>query len=161
MSACATAGVGGLERPASQTDLEVTPVDSTEQTEDVFDRAVLEHAGTEMGTAIARGVAMANKLGAESRDLSEETTITAKIGGSVMVVARGIIVAVVALIVLGALYSTQIVANPDNPNQWTNMTDTFANYGTTAFTLIGVGLIAVGAGVALSYFGGMGGGGGR
>jgi hypothetical protein len=74
-------------------------------------------------------------------------------------VARGIIVAVVALIVLSALYSTDIVSNPTEQNAWTNMTQTFADYGTTAFTLIGVGLIAVGAGTALAYFGGMGGGG--
>ncbi|ELZ95000.1 hypothetical protein C440_07987 [Haloferax mucosum ATCC BAA-1512] len=125
----------------------------------MFDRAALKHAGTDMGTALAAGVATADKLGLGSRELSDETTITAEIGGSVMVVARGIIVAVVALIVLGALYSTDIVSNPDNQNAWTNMTGTFADYGTTAFTLIGVGLIAVGAGVALSYFGGMGGGG--
>ncbi|RDZ39412.1 hypothetical protein C5B91_20175 [Haloferax sp. Atlit-10N] len=159
MSACATAGVSGLERPAPQTDLEVTPGDTDELTDDRFERAALEHAGTDMGTAIAAGCAIADHLGIESRNLDEETTITARIGGSVMVVARGIIVAVVALIVLGALYSTDIVSNPDNVNAWTNMTDTFADYGTTAFTLIGVGLIAVGAGVALSYFGGMGGGG--
>ena len=94
-------------------------------------------------------------------DVREQEETTAKVGGSVMVVARGIIVAVVALIVLSALYSTDIVSNPTNQNQWTNMTQTFADYGTTAFTLIGVGLIAVGAGVALSYFGGMGGASGR
>ncbi|WP_396614091.1 hypothetical protein ACH9L7_20320 (plasmid) [Haloferax sp. S1W] len=158
MSACGTAGVGELERPVSQTNLEVTSADDEEQTEDVFDRAAREHAGTVMGTALATGITAANEFGVESRDLSEETTITAKIGGSVMVVTRGIIISVVALIVLGALYSTDIVANPKNPNQWTNMTVEFANYGTTAFSLIGVGLISVGAGVALSYFGGMGGG---
>jgi hypothetical protein len=94
-------------------------------------------------------------------DSDEETSENTRafVGGSVMMVARGIIVAVVALIVLSALYSTDIVSNPTEQNAWTNMTQTFADYGTTAFTLIGVGLIAVGAGTALAYFGGMGGGG--
>lgn len=97
----------------------------------------------------------------DRQEQAEETpeNTRAFVGGSVMMVARGIIVAVVALIVLSALYSTDIVANPTEQNAWTNMTATFADYGTTAFTLIGVGLIAVGAGTALAYFGGMGGGG--
>jgi hypothetical protein len=138
----------------------VTPVDETDVAgQDVLDRFAQKHVGTDMGLALAAGLRAAERIGFGSQPLDEKTTTTAKIGGSVMVVARGIIVAVVALIVLGALYSTDIVSNPDNTNAWTNMTDTFADYGTTAFTLIGVGLIAVGAGVALSYFGGMGGGG--
>ncbi|WP_224332882.1 hypothetical protein [Haloprofundus halobius] len=124
--------------------------------------AVREDADFKLWNATLAGKAFANKtVGEVSVDeVHEAETTTAKIGGSVMVVARGIIVAVVALIVLGALYGTDIVSDPDTENEWTNMTDTFADYGTTAFTLIGVGLIAVGAGVALSYFGGMGNGGG-
>lgn len=102
--------------------------------------------------------ALTSTPGTVTPESTQTRTTTANVGGSIMVVARGIIVAVVALIVLSALYSTDIVANPTVTNQWTNMTETFADYGTTAFTLIGVGLIAVGAGVALSYFGGMGGG---
>ena len=112
--------------------------------------------------AASSGHAVANRALGERgtrRELEEAETTTAYVAGSVMMVARGIIVAVVALIVLGALYSTDIVANPDNENAWTNMTDTFADYGTTAFTLIGVGLIAVGAGTALAYFSSFGGGG--
>lgn len=115
--------------------------------------------------ALSQGQATADTVLGHGRGTREELddaeTTRAFVGGSVMMVARGIIVAVVALIVLGALYNTDIVSNPQNANQWTNMTTTFADYGTTAFTLIGVGLIAVGAGTALAYFGGMGGGGGR
>lgn len=126
-------------------------------------RASIEYAEmNELGALdYAKGKADALGFDATVDDVRDADETTAKVGGSVMVVARGIIVAVVALIVLSALYSTDIVANPDNTNEWTNMTSTFADYGTTAFTLIGVGLIAVGAGVALSYFGGMGQNGGR
>lgn len=82
--------------------------------------------------------------------------------GPIQEVGRGIMYAVVVLIVLGALYNTKIVANPDNPNAWTNLTATFADYGTTAFIMIGLGFIALGAAVALSYLGAFGdGNGGR
>jgi len=123
----------------------------------------LREGSIAVDNALATGEAIADRLGLDTtlEDVAEADTTTASVGGSIIVVARGVIIAVVALIVLSALYSTDIVSNPENNNTWTQMFDTFAGYGSTAFTLIGVGLIAVGAGVALSYFGNMGGGGGR
>ncbi|RDZ39337.1 hypothetical protein C5B86_19495 [Haloferax sp. Atlit-19N] len=112
------------------------------------------------GQALNRGLETAQRLGIEPKQehFAEDATTTARISGSIMMVSQAIIVAVVALIVLGSLYSTEIVANPTYNNTWTSMFDTFANYGETAFILIGVGLIAAGASVALGFFGGMGGG---
>ncbi|REA03888.1 hypothetical protein DEQ92_10330 [Haloferax sp. Atlit-6N] len=112
------------------------------------------------GQALNRGLEAAQRLGIEPKQehFTEDATTTARISGSIMMVSQAIIVAVVALIVLGSLYSTEIVANPTYNNTWTSMFDTFANYGETAFILIGVGLIAAGASVALGFFGGMGGG---
>ena len=46
-------------------------------------------------------------------------------------------------------------------NTFQALYSTFASYGETAYIMIGLGLIALGASVALSYFGGFGGGGGR
>jgi len=83
----------------------------------------------------------------------------AGVAGPVMTIGRAILVAVVILIVLGELYATDIVANPTNPNTFTNLTSTFASYGETAYIMVGLGLIALGASVALSFFGGFGGGG--
>lgn len=83
----------------------------------------------------------------------------APVAGPVMTIGRAILVAVVILIVLGELYATDIVANPTNPNTFTNLTSTFASYGETAYIMVGLGLIALGASVALSFFGGFGGGG--
>ncbi|WP_282348303.1 hypothetical protein [Haloferax volcanii] len=112
------------------------------------------------GQALNRGLDAAQRFGIEPKreHVAEDATTTARISGSIMMVAQAIIVAVVALIVLGSLYSTDIVANPTYNNTWTTMFDTFASYGETAFILIGVGLIAAGASVALGFFGGMGGG---
>ena len=83
----------------------------------------------------------------------------AHVSGPVMQIGQAILVAVIILIILGELYATDIVANPDNPNTFTNLTETFAQYGETAYIMVGLGLIALGASVALSYFGGFGGGG--
>lgn len=80
-------------------------------------------------------------------------TTYAAIAGRVMTVGQAILVAVIMLIVLGELYATDIVANPTNPNVFTNLTTTFGNYGSVAFTMIGLGLIAAGASAALAYFG--------
>jgi hypothetical protein len=85
-------------------------------------------------------------------------TTTATVAGPVMTIGRAILVAVIILIVLGELYATDIVANPTNPNTFTNLTTTFASYGETAYIMIGLGLIALGASVALSYFGAFSGG---
>jgi hypothetical protein len=93
-----------------------------------------------------------------ANELYREKTTTAAISGRVMTVGKAILVAVIMLIVLGELYSTQIVANPDNPNIFTNLTTTFGDYGVVAFTMIGLGLIAAGASAALAYFGSFGGG---
>lgn len=85
----------------------------------------------------------------------------ASFSGPIRQVGTGIMYAVVVLIVLGALYNTDIVSDPENPNTWTNLTDTFAEYGETAFIMIGVGFIALGAAVALNYMGAFGREGGR
>jgi len=107
---------------------------------------------------------------AQASTVAEQYVDNTRIGGYrtraglsdvIMTVTRAIMVAVIALIILGALYATDIVSNPTNPNAFTNMTATFANYGTTAMTMIGLGLIALGASAALYYFGAFGGGGGR
>ncbi len=82
------------------------------------------------------------------------------VAGPVMTIGRAILVAVIILIVLGQLYATSIVANPENPNTFTNLTTTFAEYGEIAYIMVGLGLIALGASVALSYFGGFSGGNG-
>jgi hypothetical protein len=171
---------------------------------------------------------------------SVETTTIAPVSDRVLTVGKGILVAVVVLIVLGELYATGIVATPAKEHSPTNrvvnethagvaagavvqldvsadhyydngthaevvwnattdtqltegtdyefypngsvenldtsstdlnvtysyynqsefqaMTDTFASYGTTAFTMLGLGLIAAGAAAALAYFGRFGGG---
>jgi len=86
-------------------------------------------------------------------DVEGAKTTTAAVTGAVLQVGKAIMVAVIMLIVLGELYATDIVANPTNPNAFINMTETFAQYGTTAFTMIGLGLIAAGASAALAYFG--------
>ncbi|SFR34185.1 hypothetical protein [Halogeometricum limi] len=147
------------------TSLEVEPVESIEQNEatNPIEEFVHDQHG-QVGHALEYALGKTQQWGIEPKTeyLGENASTTARVGGSIMVVAQGVIIAVVALIVLGSLYNTDIVANPEYNNTWTTMFDTFADYGSTAFTLIGVGLIAVGAGVALSYFGGMGGmGGGR
>lgn len=46
-------------------------------------------------------------------------------------------------------------------NTFQSLTATFASYGETAFIMIGLGLIALGASVALAFFGGFGRNGGR
>ncbi|WP_231751403.1 hypothetical protein [Halogeometricum sp. CBA1124] len=148
------------------TSLEVEAVEEIESNQNANPiEEFIESTDGEMRPALEYALGVTQRLGIEPKTehLADDASTTARIGGSIMVVAQGVIIAVVALIVLGALYNTEIVANPQYNNTWTQMFDTFANYGSTAFTLIGVGLIAVGAGVALSYFGGMGGmgGGGR
>ena len=159
------------------TSLEVETVEEIESNQNANPiEEFIESTDGEMRPALEYALGVTQRLGIEPKTehLADDASTTARIGGdvsklafrligSIMVVAQGVIIAVVALIVLGALYNTEIVANPQYNNTWTQMFDTFANYGSTAFTLIGVGLIAVGAGVALSYFGGMGGmgGGGR
>jgi hypothetical protein len=110
----------------------------------------------------AKGMTARATVRAAKELYREETTTTeAPISGRVLTVGKAILVAVIMLIVLGELYATDIVANPSNPNSFTNMTDTFASYGTTAFTMLGLGLIAAGAAAALAYFGMFGGGSGR
>jgi len=90
----------------------------------------------------------------QAEPVSEKLKVTsAAIAGRVMTVGQAILVAVIMLIVLGELYSTDIVANPTNPNVFTNLTTTFGDYGSVAFTMIGLGLIAAGAAAALAYFG--------
>lgn len=111
-------------------------------------RSIRDRAG-DMASA-----AMPSRLGAPG-------TTRAAISGPIMRVGQGILVAVIVLILLGELYSTDIVANPDNANVFTNLTGTFGDYGEVAFIMIGLGLIALGASVALSYFGGFGGNGDR
>ena len=103
---------------------------------------------TEFGRAHSQATAVVDPL-----------VTRAPVAGPVMTIGRAILVAVVILIVLGELYATDIVANPTNPNTFTNLTKTFASYGETAYIMVGLGLIALGASVALSFFGGFGGGG--
>ena len=151
LDSVASAAVGAAE---TSRDGFRNAVDRVRPTQDELD-AQYNHATGE-GQAAADALLSRPQSFVDTLDEQGHKT-AASVGGSIMVVARGVIVAVVALIVLGALYNTDIVANPEYNNSWTQMFSTFADYGTTAFTLIGVGLIAVGAGVALSYFGGLGG----
>lgn len=106
-------------------------------------------------------VAQASTGWNSDRVINGALSTTATVAGPIMTIGRAILVSVIILIVLGELYNTDIVANPTNPNTFTNLTTTFAQYGETAYIMVGLGLIALGASVALSYFGAFSGGGGR
>lgn len=62
---------------------------------------------------------------------------------------------------LGTTEDINVTYSYYEQNTFQNLFATFANYGETAYIMLGLGLIALGASVALSYFGGFSRSGGR
>lgn len=62
---------------------------------------------------------------------------------------------------LGTTEDINVTYSYYNQNTFEALTATFASYGETAYIMVGLGLIALGASIALSFFGGFGGRGGR
>lgn len=75
--------------------------------------------------------------------------------GRIEYIGAAIVGAFMIIVVLSMIYSLDIVQNADGP--FGNLTDTFTDYGVAALSLVGVGLVLLGANYAMGMFSNRGG----
>ena len=82
-------------------------------------------------------------------------TTVARQMGRIEYIGGAIVGAFMIIVVLSMVYQLDIVQNADGP--FGNLTQTFTDYGVAALSLVGVGLVLLGANFAMGMFGGRGG----
>lgn len=86
--------------------------------------------------------------------LDEQTPTWAPMQGLIKGIGGALITAFMVIVVLSLVFDLQIVQNASGP--FGNLTDTFADYGVAALSLVGVGIIVGAAAFAMDMFGGAG-----
>lgn len=75
--------------------------------------------------------------------------------GRIEYIGGAIVGAFMIIVVLSMIYQLDIVQEADGP--FGNLTETFVDYGVAALSLVGVGLVLLGANYAMGMFGNNGG----
>lgn len=92
----------------------------------------------------------------DTRPSKDEIVTRARQMRRIEYIGGAIVGAFMIIVVLSMIYSLDIVQSADGP--FGNLTDTFVDYGVAALSLVGVGLVLLGANYAMGMFGTGGGG---